>query len=188
MTTRILVICIGMLICLASTNALAQRAGQNMTVRTGIVESARQVDLNDGNAVGGALVGGAFGAALTRSNSSSRRRNRNAALGAVIGGAASGTRTRPGSVFSVRVSDSEIVQIATEQTEIRVGDCVFVEQSGNSANIRRANPATCEPASADLLEEPLIEEELTDTASRCGSFQRCRCAPACSTYRTGATR
>ncbi len=150
-----------------STDALAQRSGQSMTVRTGTIESARQVDLNDSSALGGAVVGGAMGAALTRSSSSSRRRNRNAAIGAVMGGAAAGSRTRPGMVYSVRVSDSEVIQIATEQTQMRIGDCVIVEQSSNSANIRRANDSACSPASADVMQEPLIQEELSDAARRC---------------------
>ena len=65
-----------------ASTALAQRAGQSVTVRTGIVTAMKSVDLNDGNAVAGALVGGAFGAALTRSSKSSGRRDRNAAIGA----------------------------------------------------------------------------------------------------------
>ena len=66
--------------------ALGQRSGQSVTVRTGTVTAMRSVDLNDGNAIGGALVGGAFGAALTRSSKGSSRRDRNAAIGAVLGG------------------------------------------------------------------------------------------------------
>ncbi len=83
---------------LAAPHAHAQRAGQSATVRTGTVTAMRSVDLNDGNALGGALVGGAFGAALTRSSKSSSRRDRNAAIGAVLGGAAAASKTRPGRV------------------------------------------------------------------------------------------
>ncbi len=64
---------------LATQHSFAQRAGQSATVRTGTVTAMRSVDLNDGNAVKGMLVGGAFGAALTRSSKSSGRRDRNAA-------------------------------------------------------------------------------------------------------------
>ena len=39
-------------------DAFAQRAGQSVTVRTGTVTAMRSVDLNDGNAIKGALVGG----------------------------------------------------------------------------------------------------------------------------------
>lgn len=167
MMFRILVTCLIAVTLAAAGPALAQRAGQNMTVRTGIVEGARSVDLNDSSALGGAIVGGAIGAAVTRSSRGSSRRDRNAAIGAVIGGTRAARSTRQGMVFSVRVSDTELIQIATEQTEIRIGDCVFVEQSGNSANIRRANDAACEPASMAVIEEPLVQEELSDAASRC---------------------
>jgi len=95
----------------------------------------QSVDLNPGNAIGGALVGGAFGAALTRSSKSSSRRNRNAATGAVLGGAAAASSKRPGRIYTVKTNEGTIVQIATEQTEIRVDDCVFIEESGSTANI-----------------------------------------------------
>jgi outer membrane lipoprotein SlyB len=78
--------------------ALGERSGQSVTVRTGTVTAIRSVDLNEGNAIGGALVGGAFGATLTRSSKVSRRRDRNAAIGAVLGGAAAASRTRPARV------------------------------------------------------------------------------------------
>ena len=123
------------------TDASAQRAGQSSTIRTVIVTGMQSVDLNDGNAIGGALVGGAFGAALTRSSKSSGRRDRNAALGAVLGAAAAGSRTRPGRLYTVTTNDGTAIRIATEQTEIRVDDCVYVEEAGGTANIRRAPAA-----------------------------------------------
>ncbi len=162
----VITLCIASLLAFVGT-ASAQRAGQNMTVRTGIVEGARSVDLNDRSALGGAIVGGAIGAAVTRSSKGSRRRDRNAAIGAVLGGARAASSTRPGKVYSVRISGNEVINIATEQTEIQIGDCVLVEQSSNSANIRRASPATCETASDDVMDEPLIAEELSDSARRC---------------------
>ena len=79
-----------------SASALAQRAGQSATIRTGQVTSVQAVDLKDGNAVGGALVGGAFGAALSGTSSSSRSRNRNAAIGALLGGVAASNQTQQG--------------------------------------------------------------------------------------------
>ncbi len=66
------------------TVAQAQRAGQMATIRYGTVVSMQTVDLKDGNAGKGALVGGAFGAALTKSSKSSSRRRRNAAIGAAL--------------------------------------------------------------------------------------------------------
>lgn len=147
--------------------ASAQRAGQSVTVRTGVVTGMRSVDLNDKSAVGGALVGGAFGAAVTSSNKSSSRRSRNAMIGAVIGGAAAASSRRPGRLYTVMVNEGTSVQIATEQTEIRVDDCVYVEESGGLANIRRAPNAACEPASAPILAEPEMITEMQEEASEC---------------------
>jgi len=149
------------------SDAFAQRAGQSMSVRTGEVTALQAVDLNDGNAIKGALVGGAFGAALTRSSKSSGRRDRNAALGAVIGGAAAASKTRPGRIYTVTMRDGSAVRVATEQTEMRVGDCVYVEESGGSTNLRRAHASACEPASQSVMQDPAIVEELQEEASEC---------------------
>lgn len=147
--------------------AEAQRAGQSVTVRVGTVSGMRSVDLNDGSAVGGALVGGAFGAALTRSKKSSSTRNRNAAIGAVLGGVASGSSKRPGRIYSVTTNEGTIIQIATEQTEIRVDDCVYVEESAGVANIRRAPQVACESASKSVLESPNVANEMREDAVEC---------------------
>ena len=145
----------------------AQRAGDSVNIRTGVVTGSRSVDLNDGNALGGALVGGAFGAALTRSSKGSSRRDRNAAIGAVLGASAAASKRRPGTVYTVSMPDGSSVQIATEQTEIKVDDCVHVEQSGNSANIRRAAAAACAPGTRELLDDPDIAAELQEEATEC---------------------
>ncbi len=154
------------------TTANAQRAGQSTTVRTGTVSAMRSVDLNDSNAIGGALVGGAFGAALTRSSKSSSRRNRNAAIGAVLGGAAAASKTRPGRVYTISTNEGTMIQIATEQTELRIDDCVYVEESGGTANIRRAPATVCEPESAEVLADADIVAELVEEADECAAAKQ----------------
>lgn len=153
-------------------NAFGQRAGQSVTVRTGIVTAMRSVDLNDGNAIGGALVGGAFGAALTRSSKGSSRRDRNAALGAVLGGAAAASRTRPGRIYTVTTNEGTAIQIATEQTEIRVDDCVFVEEARGTANIRRAPATACEAESQQVMQDAAIIEEMQEEANECATAKQ----------------
>jgi outer membrane lipoprotein SlyB len=153
-------------------DALAQRAGQSVTVRTGTVTGMRSVDLNDGNAVGGVLVGGALGAALTRSSKGSGRRDRNAALGAVLGGASAASRTRPGRIYTVTTNEGTAIQIATEQTEIRVDDCVFVEEARGTANIRRAPATACEPETQQVLQDTAIIEELEEEANECAAAKQ----------------
>ena len=151
--------------CFAS-DAHAQRAGQSATIRAGNVTGMRTVDLRDGNAAGGALVGGAIGAALTR-NSSSGKRDRTAALGAILGGAAAANRRTQGRIYTVTTSDGTMIQVATEQTEIRIGDCVFVEQAGGGTNIRRAPATACEPETQEVLKDEDVAAELQEDASHC---------------------
>jgi len=171
---RYLIAGLAILVCLAlaTPNVYAQRAGQSATVRTGTVTAMRSVDLNDGNAIKGALVGGAFGAALTRSSKGSSRRDRNAAIGAVLGGAAAASKTRPGRVYTVTTNEGTMIQIATEQTEIRVDDCVFVEEAGGTANIRRAPATACDPASQQVMNDAAIIEEMQEEASECAAAKQ----------------
>ena len=58
-------------------------------------------------------------------------------------------------------------QIATEQTEIRVDDCVYVEQSGGSANIRRAPASACAPAGQAVMQDSAIQAEMQEEAAEC---------------------
>lgn len=150
-----------------ATGAVAQRAGQVATIRHGTVVGMQTVDLNNSDALKGALIGGAFGAALTSSSKSSSRRRRNAAIGAVMGTAAGASRSNMGRLYSVRAMDGTIIQVATEQTEIRVDDCVMVEESGGRANIRRAAQSACDAASQAVLNEPEIMAELQEEAAEC---------------------
>lgn len=67
------------------------------------------------------------------------------------------------------MTDGSIVQIATEQNEIRVDDCVFIEQSSGRANIRRSAAIACQPESAQVMAEPEIQEELQEEAGECSA-------------------
>jgi len=154
---------------LYSTVSLAQRAGQSATIRTGQVTGMKSIDLNDGNAIKGALVGGAFGAALTRSSKGSSRRDRNAAIGAVLGASREASKSRPGRLYTVTTNDGTMVQVATEQTEIRVDDCVYVEEAGGTANIRRAPDTACAAETQAVLNEPDMVEELQEEANECAA-------------------
>ena len=149
------------------TGALAQRAGQMASIRYGTVVGMQTVDLNNSDALKGALVGGAFGAALTKSSKSSSRRRRNAAIGAVVGTAAGAAKRQTGRRYSVRTNEGTVMQIVTEQTEIRVDDCVIVEEAGGRANIRRTALSACDVASQALMNSPDIQAELQEEAAEC---------------------
>ncbi len=119
-----------------------------------------------------ALPGGAqfkFRAALTKSSKFSSRRRRDAAIGAVIGTAAGAANRQTGRRYSVRTNDGTVFQIVTEQTEIRVDDCVIVEESGGRANIRRTAQSACDVASQAIMNAPDIQAELQEEAAECSA-------------------
>jgi hypothetical protein len=147
-----------------SLSALAQRRGDSARITIGIVEGAQQIKL-DAQTGRGALLGGAAGWALAR-NQSSGRQAAAAAAGAGLG-AASRNRRQGGAAmqYIVRTGQGSAVTIVTDQTEVRVGDCVSVEETGDTANIRRVDDDLCRPVSPEVVETatPVLQEE----ADRC---------------------
>ena len=147
-----------------STDLMAQQRGDSARITIGTVERARQVQL-DANTGRGALVGGALGWGLAR-NQSSATQAAAAAAGAGLG-AARRNRQHGGTAmeYMVRTGDGSAVTVVTDQREIRVGDCVVVEETGNGANVRRTDPAACQPASEKVVAE--VQDDLEDNANRC---------------------
>lgn len=146
----------------------AQRAGQSMTIQTGRVVAAQAVNLQS-EAGRGVAVGGILGYAATSSSQSSSRRARNTILGATAGGAiaSSAQGSRNGMRFTVETSPGTRIQVVTDQTEIRVGDCVNVEQAGSgTANVRRVSNALCEAVAGNAVDAD-IQNQLSAAAERC---------------------
>ena len=158
---------LAMTLCVSFTpDATAQRAGGSTTIRTGIVTGVQHVDLKSGNAAGGAVVGGALGAALSGGRSSSTR-GRNAAIGALLGGAAASSKRTTGRTYTVNLNDGTIIHVATEQTEIVLNDCVFIEERRKGTNIRRAPDSACEAESRELLQDEDVAAVLQQDAASC---------------------
>lgn len=152
---------------LGTADVWGQRAGQSAQIQTGYVISVRIVDLQDGDAIKGAINGGAWGSILTRSSASSGRKDRNVAIGAIVGANRARNQKVEGRLYTVQMPGGEQVQVATEQTELRIDDCVSVEQSGGNANIRRMPNAACNPANADIMSDPQIVAEAQEEAAEC---------------------
>jgi len=143
-----------------TTTALAQRAGQSMTVQTGIVIGAQAVNLQS-EAGRGAAVGGMVGLAATSSRQGSSRRARNAVIGAAAGGAIA--RSTQGDLngmqYTIEISSGTRITVVTDQTQVRIGDCVNVEQAGTgTANVRRVSPYLCEAAADDDIDDEIAAE------------------------------
>ena len=163
------------ILCLAPMDAaVAQRAGQSISVQTGVVVGAQAVDLQS-EAGRGAVVGGIVGYAATSSNQRSSRRARNSFLGALAGAAiARGAEGNlNGMQFTVETGPGARTTVVTDQTEIQVGDCVNVEQAGTgTANVRRVSQSLCDALFSGTLKEESeeykeIQEYMVVEADRC---------------------
>jgi len=157
-----------------STAVLGQR--QAITVQTGRVVAKQQVTLDEGgNAGTGAAVGGLVGLAATSSGRSSSRRARNAMLGAGVGAAVGNTQRsqRAGMRYTVELGPGNSIVVVTDQTEIRVGDCVDVEQAGQGlANVRRVSHWLCDEIdaarrSSDRSGDGNVDAFMQEAARRC---------------------
>lgn len=147
--------------------AVAQKSGQNATVTLGVVQSAERVTLQSTGGGKGAVVGGTLGA---MSGSSSSKRRRNAVIGGAAGAALSSSGKSEGMQYAVQVGDGSVIVVVSDQTQIQIGDCVTVEQSGDLANIRRQDPMACQSTSAAAVEA--VYDELIDDADKCAAAKR----------------
>jgi type II secretory pathway pseudopilin PulG len=150
-------------------SAAAQRAGQSMTVQTGLVVAAQAVNLQSRATAGGAAVGGILGYAVTSSGQSSSRRARNTILGAATGGVIANRAQGDlnGMEYTVRIANGTRIQVVTDQSGIKVGDCVNVEQAGSgTANVRRVSSALCDAAASNSVDAD-IRTGLTQAADMC---------------------
>lgn len=151
---------------LTVANAHAQRPGQSSRISIGTVTATERVDLRS-TAGRSAVVGGVVGYHATSSSKSSSRKWRNAAIGsaAMAGAKRAGEGDLTGVMYSVALLDGGEMRIISDQTQIVSGDCVTVEQVGDNANIRRADPALCEPETQAIMAD--LEDELVEEAEEC---------------------
>jgi len=156
---------ISLSLALAAAPVWAQKAGQSAKISTGIVEQVQQVNLQS-EAGTGALVGGALGL-LSAGGKSSSKKARNTIIGAGAGGAlASASQgSRNGVAYTIRTGEGSSIRVITDQTQIRIGDCVTVEEVGSTANVRRMDPVACESASAKAREQ--LQDSFQMEATEC---------------------
>ncbi len=147
----------------------AQRSGQNAKISIGVVTKVESINLQSQAAPAGALVGGVLAYKSSGSNRSSTTKWGRAAAGAVAGSAiaraAEGDLS--GKLYTIGVGSGQMIQVVSDQTQVRVGDCVIVEEIGDKANVRRTDPASCQPESAPVISSPTVQEELQEEAAEC---------------------
>lgn len=151
------------LFCVQQGNAA--KKGNQLTLQHGVVQSMQPIKL-DSEAAKGALLGGAVGLWSANGKKNSKKW-RNTLVGAAAGGAlkARSEGDRRGMEYVVAVSSGTSIRIISDQSEIRVGDCVTVEQSGNTANIRREPDVVCQPKSQQVVQE--MQDEFAEEANEC---------------------
>ncbi len=101
---------------------------------------------------------------------SSKARNTlvGAAAGSAIAGSAQGSKK--GMLYQVEVGAGQIVQVVSDQREIRSGDCVSVEKSGDTANIRRVSPSYCDKANQAAV--AAVSNEARKDAEECAAAKQ----------------
>jgi outer membrane lipoprotein SlyB len=144
-TTKQLALMAAVLFSMSAGLSWAQKAGQSVTIQYGKVTAVRDVDLKSGAVPAGALVGGALGLA-SGSGKSSGKKARNAIVGAAAGSAVAGAAqgSQKGMMYQIEVGAGDMIQVVSDQREIRPGDCVAVEKAGDTANVRRVSASYCE--------------------------------------------
>jgi hypothetical protein len=139
------------------------RVGQTTSVQFGTVTNVEQVNLQS-DVPAGALVGGTIGLIA---GGGGRNAPRNAMLGAAVGAGATAVAqgSRTGIAYTVRMLNGSTIRIITDQSEIRVGDCVAIERAGETNNIRREHPAYC--ASQNQQAVQAIQPQTQAIAAQC---------------------
>jgi outer membrane lipoprotein SlyB len=155
-------------ICLPSW---AQKAGQSVAIQYGKVTGVRDVDLNSGAVPAGVLVGGTLGL-MSGSGKSSGKKARNAIVGAAAGGAIAGAAqgSQKGALYQIDVGAGGVVQVVSDQREIRTGDCVAVEKAGDTANVRRVSEGYCQKANESAVKA--VADASRKEAEECASVKQ----------------
>lgn len=138
-------------------SSVVSHAATAITINYGTVESAVTTTEESSHA-GGALAGGMMGAMIGPNRNRGLRMVAGAGIGAAAQGAATGGTVQQ---YSVKLNSGGQSIISTELQDIRVGDCVSIEQ-GDNANIRRVSSYHCEVKNIDST-----PEHHTTAASNC---------------------
>jgi len=119
---------------------------EGVGVSYGTIERVTPVNVSPTGEVAGSVMGGLLGLALTAGHSGGSMllgTAGGALAGGLLGHAMQGSDTAD--QFVIRRTDGSTLEVATEQLDLEVGDCVAIEQ-GRHTNLRRAAPGLCDPA------------------------------------------
>lgn len=112
---------------------------------------------------GGAVMGGLIGAAT----SGKHHRGKHAAEGALAAGLLTAlVEKKKANAYSVNLISGATIKVVTEQSGIRAGDCVAVEQ-GSLTNIRVVSPSFCTHPDQTVNHEPIVHAHIQTEAAEC---------------------
>ena len=161
------------LVACSSFSVYAQSSGQGTSVKMGVIDKAVSVTLqNTGDDAGlGAVAGGAIGYNVGGDKSNAKKR-RHTVIGGALGAKAGSSGSAPGMEYTVSMVDGSSVVVVSDQVHLKAGDCVSIEQTGKTTNIREQDPAACNPAVKEALEDPVVEKELVEDADECAQAKQ----------------
>ena len=136
-----------------------------IAVRYGTVLETEDVKLKGTAAGKGAVFGGLVGMAAGHNQSGKNQRTSaaaGAALGAIIARAAEGSHKAEG--YTIRMTSGEVIKVIQDHGDIRVGDCVSVEQ-GRTTNVRHVASELC--GGPQLHSDPAVAEHHANQADAC---------------------
>ncbi|MFC4701309.1 hypothetical protein ACFO4O_14155 [Glaciecola siphonariae] len=118
----------------------------------------------DSSAPGGAVMGGIVGAAT----SGKHHRGKHALEGALAGGILSAILdgSRDAYTYQISLVNGSEVKVTTEQSGIRVGDCVSFEQ-GRTTNVRRVPAVHCQHNNHPVMQDAYVQSSASFDAAQC---------------------
>ena len=153
---------------------VAEASAQESQTRVspGEVVGVEVIDVpGDGAAIAGGTMGGMIGAVYGRSSGHTQAvTRRRTALGAVAGSRLArraGTGPQQVMEYTVRMLTGETVHFVTDQDDVRMADCVVIEESGDSANIRRVSDLMCIDQASSVTEQ--LRPALIEEADKCAA-------------------
>jgi outer membrane lipoprotein SlyB len=144
---------------------------EGIGISYGTIESVTPVKVSPTGEVAGSVAGGLLGLALTAGHSGGSMLL-GAAGGALAGGLLGHVMQGSDSAnqFVIRRTDGSTLEVATEQRDLEVGDCVAIEQ-GRHTNLRRVAPQYCEPGSG-LPADGMVALEAQHDAQVCSEAKQ----------------
>jgi len=147
--------------CVSTDPMTGSSRNEMISVQYGTVQNVQQIAMAPDYGAG-ALIGGALGL-LAASTGSSATQVAGAAAGAGLGALISKETAGTAERFTVALGNGSTIDVVTENQDIRIGDCVTIEQ-GRHANIRRVSPVMCSTPPSNPAYQSMNNADLKESS------------------------